>query len=104
MTERAQNQGPKYDSAHRRLRAREAPRVAAGGVACARCGKPIEPDARWDLGHDDRDKTKYVGPEHERCNRATRAHQPPRKRPREPHPGLVPGVPPLKVADETPLA
>lgn len=27
------------------------PRIAAGGVDCARCGLPIRPDQPWHLGH-----------------------------------------------------
>lgn len=59
-----------YGAAHRRLRAAWTPRVAAGGVLCARCGRPIVPGSAWDLGHDDRDRSYYVGPEHRSCNRA----------------------------------
>lgn len=58
-----------YGSAHRRLRARWAPSVARGEVACARCKQPILPGQPWDLGHDDNDRTKYSGPEHRDCNR-----------------------------------
>lgn len=58
-----------YGPAHRRLRAQWAPRVAAGDVPCHRCGTLIEPGTRWDLGHDDDDRTRYTGPEHENCNR-----------------------------------
>ena len=76
-----------YGRRHQQLRGYWAARIAAGGVWCARCKQEIVPGAAWDLGHDDRDRTKYVGPEHASCNRATKAHQPPRKRPAEPHPG-----------------
>jgi hypothetical protein len=44
--------------------------VANGGAICARCGKPIHPEALWDLDHSD-DRTSYLGPSHRRCNRAT---------------------------------
>jgi hypothetical protein len=47
----------------------DSPRVAAGGVVCAQCSRPIVPKSAWDLGHDDHDRTLYTGPEHARCNR-----------------------------------
>jgi hypothetical protein len=58
-----------YGSRHKALRKRWEPKVAAGVVGCARCGKPIAPGSAWDLGHDDHDRTKYNGPEHRACNR-----------------------------------
>ena len=64
----------KYGPVHRALRARWARRVAAGEVACARCGELIDPRDRWDLGHVD-GKLVYAGPEHARCNRATSSHR-----------------------------
>jgi len=60
-----------YDAQHDAERARWAPLVATGNVKCWRCRLHIAPDAPWDLGHDDRDRTVYRGPEHEACNRAT---------------------------------
>jgi predicted kinase len=60
-----------YDYRHKMLRRQIAPEVEAGGVACARCGLPIAPGTPWDLGHDDFDRSRYSGPEHRRCNRAT---------------------------------
>lgn len=66
-----------YDSAHDRLRARWAPRVARGQVDCARCGQRIRRGQAWDLGHTD-DRAGYNGPEHAQCNRAAggrKAHQ-----------------------------
>ena len=64
-----------YDKPHRALRAELAPLVAAGGVRCAYCGEPIAPGEPWDLGHVDGDRSRYSGPEHRHCNRATSAHR-----------------------------
>jgi hypothetical protein len=52
-------------------------------VRCARCGKLIKPGDKWDLGHDDWDKTRYSGPEHLACNRATATHRAERKTSRD---------------------
>jgi hypothetical protein len=64
----------KYGWQHQRERAKWAPIVAAGGVAChaAVCLMPsrrIHPDSKWDLGHTP-DGTAWTGPEHARCNRS----------------------------------
>jgi hypothetical protein len=64
-----------YDAAHRKRRERERTIVEVGNAICWRCNKPIAPDADWDLGHDDNDRTKYMGPEHVACNRATSTHK-----------------------------
>lgn len=64
-----------YGSAHRKLREAVAAQVKAGTAHCARCGLPIAPDEPFDLGHDDHDRTKYVGPEHQACNRSAGAAQ-----------------------------
>jgi len=63
-----------YGQAHRRLRRLVGLAVTRGGATCARCGNPIRPGDSWDLGHDDVDRSRYTGPEHRACNRATAAH------------------------------
>lgn len=68
-----------YGARHVSLRKRWAKRVNAGGVQCARCGLLIVPGSEWDLGHDDHDRSRYVGPEHAACNRGARRR---RARPR----------------------
>jgi len=64
----------RYGSEHGRVREEWRPKVEAGEVDCWRCGERIKPRDKWDLGHDDMDRTKYKGPEHRRCNRATKTH------------------------------
>lgn len=65
-----------YGEFHQAARKRLAPMVAAGGARCWRCGEPILPAEPWDLGHLDGDRTRYGGPEHARCNRATMGRVP----------------------------
>src|SRR5215831_17366447 len=60
-----------YGRGHQGVRSQYEPLVLAGRVACARCGEPILPTDRWDMGHVDGDRSRYAGPEHARCNRAT---------------------------------
>jgi len=60
-----------YGTRHQKLRKSWEPRVATGLVKCARCDVFIQPGEAWDLGHDDHDRSRYTGPEHSRCNRAT---------------------------------
>ena len=89
-----------YGADHQRARKRAARQVAAGNAYCWRClanGLPpdqawIAPGSAWDLGHDDHNRNITRGPEHARCNRATRARQdrPTRARPAQPHPGITP--------------
>jgi hypothetical protein len=69
-----------YGANHKRLRRLWEPRVAAGDVACARCGRLIMPGEAWDLGHVDGDRSQYAGPEHRRCNRSTSSRRPTRRR------------------------
>ena len=71
MTRRPSSKDREYGTVHRRLREIWKARVQAGGVVCARCGRPIMPGAPFDLGHDDHDRSRYTGVEHVRCNRAT---------------------------------
>ena len=62
-----------YGSAHQRERARWSQRMMAGErVVCPRCGCPILPGQRWDLGHND-SRDAWTGPEHAHCNRAAGA-------------------------------
>lgn len=66
-----------YGAEHQAERAAWAEHVAAGEVACVRCGELIDPAEPWDLGHDDHDRSVRRGPEHAGCNRAAggrRAH------------------------------
>lgn len=60
-----------YGYEHKKMRERVAAVVAAGRAVCWRCGRRIAPAEPWDLGHDDKDRSLYAGPEHRRCNRAT---------------------------------
>ena len=85
-----------YGAKHQEIRRELAPLVESGLAVCARCGQPIAADAAWDLGHDDDDRTRYVGPEHAACNRATAGRRAARARmPREGAPGLTAGPDPL---------
>lgn len=92
-----------YGAAHDARRRADARRVATGTARCARgaackfaeevdgvlVGGLIHPAAMWDLGHDDRDRTRYIGPEHSACNRGTHGRGGSRRRPAESHPGLI---------------
>jgi hypothetical protein len=64
-----------YGWKHQQRRKRWAAQVARGEVSCARCGDLIYPGEDWDLGHIDGDKSRYSGPEHRYCNRATSTHK-----------------------------
>lgn len=63
-----------YGYRHKQLRERAKRDVQRGTAICWRCNKPIPPNADFDLGHDDHDRTLYRGPEHQACNRATKTH------------------------------
>lgn len=68
---RGSRQDRGYDNAHDRLRVDYQRRMDAGErFTCWRCGRPIDP-AKWQLGHDDLDRSVYRGPECVPCNTAT---------------------------------
>jgi hypothetical protein len=73
-----------YDERHRILRRNVQETVERGFARCARCGERISPSEPWDLGHDDLDRSKYSGPEHRQCNRATSTHRAQREAQRVP--------------------
>jgi hypothetical protein len=71
-----------YDVHYRRRREDAKLVVESGDAVCARCGLPIAPSQKWDLGHDDLDRSIIRGPEHRLAadcpaggNRATSRHR-----------------------------
>jgi len=82
MTTRASTSARGYGTAHQKLRAQVAILVASGEAVCWRCRRPIWPGSDWDLGHSDWDRSQYMGPEHQRCNRAAAARKGNRSRKR----------------------
>lgn len=64
---RGTRQARGYGAEHDAERTRWAPIVASGTAHCVRCGGVIVPGSRWSPDHDD-DRTRYLGPAHERCN------------------------------------
>jgi len=60
-----------YGNHHQRKRAEWQKVVDAGAAECWRFHDPINPGDTWDLGHDDHDRSKYMGPECVACNRGT---------------------------------
>ena len=72
-----------YGAAHQALRRKVKRTVDAGIAHCWRCGRWLDPEQPWHLGHDDHDRSLYRGPECVPCNTATasrRASQPRRSR------------------------
>jgi hypothetical protein len=69
--------GHRYGRRHKEVRRHFKLRMARGEVFnCWRCGRPIDPNGRWDLGHVG-DNTAVGGerwPEHTWCNRQTMTH------------------------------
>jgi hypothetical protein len=59
-----------YGADYQRQRRAWALKIKAGGVTCWRCGQAMHPDAPFDLGHDDDDRSIIRGPECPTCNRS----------------------------------
>ena len=74
-----------YSGAHKIQRRKWARIVAAGGVHCARCGGAIFPDEKFDLDHDDADRSRYLGASHVGCNRSAPRRRAARLRRRRQH-------------------
>jgi hypothetical protein len=66
-----------YGWKHQNLRQSWQRVMAERVVLCSRCERPILPGQPWDLGHDDHDRSRYTGPEHRVCNRATAGRRKP---------------------------
>src|SRR5262245_13924817 len=60
-----------YGWTHVKTRAWWKPQVERGEIDCWRCGKPILPGTKWELGHSDVDRSVTMGPEHFICNRSS---------------------------------
>ena len=81
--ERGTRQERGYDAAHDRLRAEYQRRMDAGEAfvcwRCAEAGRPHDVDPKhWHLGHDDKDRRMYRGPECPAGNLATSGRISPR--------------------------
>ncbi|WJZ27877.1 HNH endonuclease [Arthrobacter phage 1191A] len=68
-----------YGNDHQIIRKKWQRIIDQGETKCARCGKPIQPDMPWDLGHTE-DRTGYNGPECVPCNRGAGARNSTRAR------------------------
>jgi hypothetical protein len=66
----------RWGHTHREIRREVSRTVMAGRARCARCGEFIRAGEPWDLGHIDGDPSRYAGPEHRACNRATAGRRP----------------------------
>lgn len=63
-----------YGHRHQVLRLRWKRLLASEGqLPCTRCGHPVYPTDRWDLDHNDLDRSRYDGIAHMSCNRAAGA-------------------------------
>lgn len=60
-----------YGAKHQKLRKQYQKVVDAGAAECWRCGKAVPPGSEWQLGHDDNDRSKYMGVECTYCNEST---------------------------------
>jgi len=79
MTTNTSSSARGYGYQHQQLRTWWTPIVQAGGVLChaKTCIMPsrtITPGELWDLGHTE-DRTRWTGPEHQRCNRSDGARR-----------------------------
>jgi hypothetical protein len=57
-----------YGQAHRAERARQLAALVDGVTPCARCFKPMWRMQQLHLDHDDRDRSRWLGLAHARCN------------------------------------
>jgi hypothetical protein len=89
VVQRATSIARGYDKAHKALRASIQPTVDAGlahccEVICMHETRTIHPGEPWDLAHDRTKPGTYLGPAHQRCNRAEGAAFGNRQRGRRP--------------------
>ena len=62
MSQKAKTHDRGYGWKHQQLRRSLARQVTAGLATCARCGRPIDLDEPWDLGHNDQRSQQLHGP------------------------------------------